>query len=128
MERERLNEEANDDSLPCRELDDYVIYDIDKNNKMVELDELDYDGSNLVASGFVKPLMLDDDEDDDASDNESESGAGPSRSSSATTAPSGSSSSTSAVVPQSDPDVVRRKLRLTSIFRYETEYTETNET
>jgi hypothetical protein len=85
---------------------------------MVELDELDFDGSNLVASGFVTPLILDDDQDDDDDTSDSESEVG---------GPSGASLSATSAAKAADLDVVRRKLRLTSIFRYESEYTESND-
>ncbi|KAJ2852696.1 hypothetical protein IWW36_000053 [Coemansia brasiliensis] len=69
--------EVNDD-LPCRTLDDFVVFDQDNNNVIAELDELGLEGTDITISGNVAPLKAADldgvsnnnqDEEDEDEDN-----------------------------------------------------------
>ncbi|KAJ2653888.1 hypothetical protein IWW40_000172 [Coemansia sp. RSA 1250] len=47
--------EVNDD-LPCRTLDDFIVFDQNDNNTIAELDELGLEGTDITISGNVAPI------------------------------------------------------------------------
>nr|AOP04004.1 C-5 cytosine-specific DNA methylase [Rhizophagus irregularis] len=59
-------EEFNADkaSLPCRKLEEFTIYDANRKNKLVSIEELDEEGRELHVSGIVKPIFVGQDDED----------------------------------------------------------------
>lgn len=59
-------EEFNADktSLPCRKLEEFTIYDANRKNRLVSIEELDEEGRELHVSGIVKPIFVGQDDDD----------------------------------------------------------------
>ncbi|ORX99839.1 S-adenosyl-L-methionine-dependent methyltransferase [Basidiobolus meristosporus CBS 931.73] len=53
--------EVDDLHIPCRTLDDFVIYDVARNNQIVSIEEIDEEGRELRASGNVQAIMVSDD-------------------------------------------------------------------
>ncbi|CAG8825437.1 26379_t:CDS:2, partial [Gigaspora margarita] len=55
---QNANEAENDkDTLPCRILEDFIIFDANKKNQVVSLDEIDIERRELHAAGIVKPII-----------------------------------------------------------------------
>ncbi|KAJ2617877.1 hypothetical protein H4S08_000112 [Coemansia sp. RSA 1365] len=48
------------DDLPCRTLDNFVVFDQDDNNTVVELDDLGMEGTDITIAGNVEPLKASD--------------------------------------------------------------------
>jgi hypothetical protein len=70
--------DADKNSLPCRKLEEFTIYDANRKNRLVSIEELDEVGRELHASGIVKPMYVDQD-DDDLDDDEYDDVDGPVR-------------------------------------------------
>ncbi|CAG8832990.1 1824_t:CDS:2, partial [Racocetra persica] len=53
------DEAGNDkNTLPCRLLEDFIIFDANKQNQVVSLDEIEVEGRELHAAGIVKPMFI----------------------------------------------------------------------
>ncbi|CAG8514276.1 1845_t:CDS:2, partial [Acaulospora colombiana] len=67
-------EEDDRNTLPCRILEDFIIYDFNEKNRVISLEEVDGEGRELHASGIVKPIYVgaDDEEIEDDEENEGE--------------------------------------------------------
>ncbi|KAJ1651493.1 hypothetical protein IWQ61_007957 [Dispira simplex] len=70
--------EDGEGDLPCRLLDNFVLYNTSKGNCMVSLEQIGEEGFDITASGDVEPIFADgihpedddDDDDDDVEDND----------------------------------------------------------
>ena len=63
------------ETIRCRTIDDFVAYDLARNNKFICIEEHDTGDTDMRVSGIVKPIWEeDDDEEYDDDDNEKEKG------------------------------------------------------
>ncbi|KAJ2279034.1 hypothetical protein J3F81_000148 [Coemansia sp. RSA 371] len=132
--------ETNDD-LPCRTLDNFVVFDLDNKNAVVELDELGLEDTDITISGNVEPLKSldqdgvagdgqdefdEDDEDDDdfESDNRSCGQAG----SGTKSVPRSSNWDSTGTGTAPCKDGFTQRIRLSAILNYETFMTPTGQT
>jgi hypothetical protein len=61
---------GNREQIPCRSLEDFVVFDLNNENRYVSLEEYDGECSELRACGIVKPVYVTEDGDDEALDDE----------------------------------------------------------
>ncbi|KAK9679209.1 hypothetical protein K7432_016366, partial [Basidiobolus ranarum] len=50
--------EVDEDRIPCRTLDNFVIYDVANSNQLVTIERIDDEGRELRASGIVRAIMV----------------------------------------------------------------------
>ncbi|KAJ1965875.1 hypothetical protein IWQ62_002557, partial [Dispira parvispora] len=73
--------EGDEGDLPCRLLDNFVLYNTSKGNRMVSLEQIGEEGFDITASGDVEPIFADgihpedEDEDDDVEDEDDDQGS-----------------------------------------------------
>ncbi|KAJ2806226.1 hypothetical protein H4R20_001770, partial [Coemansia guatemalensis] len=143
------------DDLPCRTLDNFVVFDQDDNNAVVELDDLGMEGSDISIAGNVEPLKASDldriaGDDQEEPDEDDDNGNGcvgngyNSESKAATPVPNGKSPADNsecisdaeswATAPSGDSacasggDAFVQRIRLSAILNYETYLTQNGET
>ncbi|KAJ2084197.1 hypothetical protein H4R24_000270 [Coemansia sp. RSA 988] len=141
------------DDLPCRTLDNFVVFDQDDNNAVVELDELGMEGADISIAGDVEPLKASDldhvaggDQEaaDDDDDNDCVGDGYNSESRAVAPVPNGKDSTANtentsdaeswATAPSGDSgcaiggDAFVQRIRLSAILNYETYLTQGGET
>ncbi|KAL2916224.1 hypothetical protein HK105_204315 [Polyrhizophydium stewartii] len=82
---DEFNEDLEADEIPCRDIDDFAIYDTNGGNALVLLDALEMPDTNVVGSGIARSLPAnwnspDADDDADAADDEDDEDGGGARS------------------------------------------------
>ncbi|OLL21656.1 DNA (cytosine-5)-methyltransferase 1 [Neolecta irregularis DAH-3] len=64
-------EERNErETLPCRTLDNFTLYDVVHGNRIVGLESIGDDGMDIRCSGIVKPIIIDPDDEPEDDDDE----------------------------------------------------------
>ncbi|KAJ2340397.1 hypothetical protein GGF43_006421, partial [Coemansia sp. RSA 2618] len=134
--------ETNED-LPCRTLDNFVVFDLDRKNAVTELDELGLEGTDISISGNVEPLKAldldgvassgqDDEDEDDEDDNDDDAERDDLACRNSAGSTKASSRASSSDLAQANgtacDDGFAQRIRLSAILNYETYLTQTGET
>ncbi|KAF7722914.1 hypothetical protein EC973_002594 [Apophysomyces ossiformis] len=67
---ENNEEDAEDRTLPMRNLDNFVLYDINNNNRIQSLDDIGKDNMEIRASGDVSAIFVEDVEEEEVDDDD----------------------------------------------------------
>ncbi|KAJ1983305.1 hypothetical protein H4R34_001360 [Dimargaris verticillata] len=116
--------------LPCRVLDNFVIYDMARGNQLISLEAIGQENRDVTASGDVEPIFtdstlpeVDDDEDDDEDEDDCESeNAGVDNDTDSTGSSRGRGKAAAPRIKPKRREAPKQRIRLSAVFYYQEQY------